>query len=184
MHHLYFDASDYSKKGNLIKWNPAIKESRHKKALFEALLNDKLDIIATDHAPHTLEEKMQSYLLAPSGGPLVQHALNIMLDFYHKGMISLEKIVDKMCHKPAELFKIDKRGYIREGYFADLSILDLQANWIVEKSNLLYKCSWSPLENHSFLGKVTHTFVGGHLAFSNGVFDESIKGDRLLFHTI
>lgn len=181
VHHLYFDASDYTNLGNLIKWNPAIKESRHKKALFEALLDDRLDIIATDHAPHTWDEKQQSYLKAPSGGPLVQHALNIMLDFYHQGKISLEKIVDKMCHKPAELFEIEKRGYIREGYFADLSIIDLKNQWTVNKSNILYKCGWSALENKQFTGKVTHTFVSGHLAYSNGVFDESIKGERLRF---
>lgn len=181
VHHLYFDASDYTHLGNLIKWNPAIKEARHKKALFEALLDDRLDIIATDHAPHTWDEKQQPYLQAPSGGPLVQHALNIMLDFYHQGKISLEKIVDKMCHKPAELFEIEKRGYIREGYFADLSIIDLKNQWTVNKSNILYKCGWSAFENKSFTGKVTHTFVSGHLAYNNGVFDESIKGERLRF---
>lgn len=181
VHHLYFDASDYANLGNLIKWNPAIKEARHKKALFDALLDDRLDIIATDHAPHTWDEKQQPYLQAPSGGPLVQHALNIMLDFYHKGKISLEKIVDKMCHKPAELFEIEKRGYIREGYFADLSIIDLKNQWTVNKSNILYKCGWSALENKQFTGKVTHTFVSGHLAYNNGVFDESIKGERLRF---
>jgi dihydroorotase len=181
VHHLFFDASDYQKLGNFIKWNPAVKESRHKEALLKALLDDRLDIIATDHAPHTLEEKQQSYLKAPSGGPLVQHSLNVMLDFYNQGKISLEKIVDKMCHKPAELFQIERRGFIREGYWADLAIVDPDLVWEVNKSNIYYKCGWSPLEGKEFKGKVTHTIVSGHLAYANDKFDESKKGERLTF---
>lgn len=181
VHHLYFDAGDYATLGNLIKWNPAIKEARHKKALFEALLDDRLDIIATDHAPHTWDEKQQDYLKAPSGGPLVQHSLNIMLDFYKQGKISFEKIIDKMCHKPAELFQIQERGYLREGYWADLAIVDTEHPWEVEKSNILYQCGWSALEGKTFESKVTHTFVSGHLAYENGIFKESKMGERLMF---
>ena len=182
VHHLWFDATDYYRLGNLIKWNPAIKEARHKEALFKALLDDRLDIIATDHAPHTWDEKQQMYLKAPSGGPLVQHSLNVMLEFYHQGKISLEKIVDKMCHKPAELFQIQDRGYIREGYWADLAIVDATQEWEVNKSNILYKCGWSAFEGYKFKGKVTHTIVSGHLAYSEGIFNETQKGSRLLFN--
>ncbi|MFN0048549.1 MAG: dihydroorotase [Cytophagales bacterium] len=181
VHHLWFDSSNYENLGNLIKCNPAIKEERHKKALFDALLDDRLDIIATDHAPHTWDEKQQIYTKAPSGLPLVQHGLNVMLDFYQQGKISLEKIVDKMCHKPAELFRIEKRGYVREGYWADLSILDLDQKWQVEKSNIWYKCGWSPFEGKTFQGKVTHTFVSGHLAYHDGQFNEMKMGERLRF---
>lgn len=181
VHHLWFDASDYDSLGNLIKWNPAIKEARHKKALWNALLDDRLDIIATDHAPHTWDEKQQNYLKAPSGGPLVQHSLNVMLEFYHQGKISLEKIVDKMCHKPAELFEIKERGFIREGYKADLAIVDLSKKWEVNKSNILYQCGWSAFENKTFTGKVTHTFINGNLAYSNDKIIEFGTGERLLF---
>ena len=181
VHHLYFDADDYEKLGNLIKCNPAIKEKRHKKAIFEALLNDKIDIIATDHAPHTWEEKSLPFLKAPSGLPLVQHSLQIMLSFYQKGSISLEKIVEKMCHAPAQLFQIEKRGFIREGYYADLVLVDLEQSYIVDKSNLLYKCQWSPFEGTTFKGVVTHTIVSGHLAYENGVFHEETKGKRMEF---
>ncbi len=179
--YLWFDSSDYETLGTQIKCNPSIKEARHKKALFEALLDDRLDVIATDHAPHTWQEKQKGYLQALSGVPLIQHSLNVMLEFYHQGKISLEKIVDKMCHKPAELFRINDRGYLREGYHADLSILDLQSEWKVEKNNILYKCGWSPFEGKTFKGKITHTFVSGHLAYHNGKFNESKMGERLRF---
>lgn len=181
VHHLWFDASDYDTLGSQIKCNPAVKEARHKKALFDALLDDRLDIIATDHAPHTWEEKQQGYLKAPSGVPLVQHSLNIMLEFYHQGKISLEKIVDKMSHKPAELFRIKDRGYVREGYKADLALVDINKKWQVKKDNIYYKCGWSPLEGKELNGKVTYTFVSGHLAYENGAFNESKQGERLVF---
>ena len=181
VHHLWFDKKDYATLGAKIKCNPAIKEAQHKKALFEALLDDRLDIIATDHAPHTIEEKANTYLKAPSGLPLVQHSLNLMLSFYQEGKISLEKIIEKMCHAPAECFKISKRGYIREGYYADLALLDLNEMWKVSANNVLYKCAWSPLEGMDFKGKITHTWVNGHLAYQNGQFDESKKGERILF---
>jgi dihydroorotase len=181
VHHLYYDKNDYAELGSQIKCNPAIKESRHKKALLKALLDDRLDIIATDHAPHTREEKSNSYLKAPSGVPLVQHALNLMLDFYNKGQISLEKIVEKMCHAPAECFRVKERGYLREGYWADIAVLDLASKWMVSKENILYKCGWSPLEGKQVSGKVTHTFVSGHLVWANGRPDLSVKGQRLLF---
>ncbi len=181
VHHLYFDASDYYILTTQVKCNPAIKEKRHKKALFEALLDDRLDIIATDHAPHTRAEKMNSYFKAPSGLPLVQHSLNVMLDFYHKGMISPERIVEKMCHAPADCFEIAERGYIREGYKADLVLVDPNKDLKVQYDNILYKCGWSPFLGKNFKGAVTHTFVNGHLAYKNGSFDESQKGQRILF---
>lgn len=181
VHHLYFDSDDYSKYGSLIKCNPAIKLKSDKDALFEALLDDRLDIIATDHAPHTWQEKQSPYLSAPSGVPLVQHTLNIMLNFYHQGKISLEKIVDKMCHKPAELFQVKQRGYIKEGYFADIAIVDVNKVWEVNKFNIYYKCAWSPFEGKSLKGYITDTIVSGHHAYSNGKFDESKKGMRLNF---
>ncbi len=182
VHHLYFSKDDYARLGSKVKCNPAIKESRHKAALFEALLDDRLDIIATDHAPHTFEEKSNSYFKAPSGLPLVQHSLNVMLDFYHQGKISLEKIVEKMCHAPAQCFKVEKRGYLREGYWADIAVVDLNKTLIVQKSNILYKCAWSPLEGKTFNGKVTQTFVSGNLAYNNGKFSEFKAGERLKFH--
>jgi dihydroorotase len=181
-HHLFFDAGDYEKLGSLIKCNPAIKESRHKKEIFKAVLDGRIDILASDHAPHTWDEKQKSYLHSPSGLPLVAHTLNIMLDFYHNGNISLEKIVEKMCHDPARLFRIEKRGYLREGYFADLALIDLDERWEVNKSNIYYKCAWSPFEGYNFRGRVTDTFVSGHHAFSSGNFDESKKGKRLEFN--
>ena len=181
IHHLYFDEKDYKSKGSLIKWNPSVKKSSDRKALFRALLNDKIDVIATDHAPHTLEEKNKNYLDAPSGGPLVQHALNVMLDFYHKGEISLEKIVEKMCHNPAICFSIEKRGFIKEGYYADLVLLDLNKSWQVSKNNILYKCKWSPFEGKIFNSKVTHTIVNGNIVYENGIFNENKKGMRLMF---
>jgi len=181
VHHLWFDSRDYKKLGNYIKCNPAIKEPRHKAAIFDAVLDNRIDVIATDHAPHTLEEKMQPYLSAPSGLPLVQHSVLIMLEFYKLGRISLEKIVEKMAHHPAILFQIEKRGYIREGYWADLVVVDLQAESEVRRQNLFYKCGWSPLEGVKFHSVITHTFVNGHLAYENGIFDERKKGERLRF---
>lgn len=182
VHHLYYDAEQYGKLGALIKCNPAIKDKSNKEAIFNALLNDKIDIIATDHAPHTFSEKMNPYNNAPAGLPLVQHSLQIMLDFYFKGMISLEKIVEKMCHAPAVCFQIKERGFIREGYFADLAIVDIHKKQTISKSNILYHCAWSPLEGATFNGQVLQTFISGHLAYSNGSFDNSKMGQRLLFN--
>ena len=181
VHHLYFEESDYAKYGSLIKCNPAIKYKHDKDALFAAMLDNRLDVIATDHAPHTWQEKQQPYLNAPSGLPLVQHSMNIMLEFYQQGKISLEKIIEKMCHAPAVCFRVEKRGFIREGFFADLAILDLNEKWKVTKENILYKCNWSPFEEHTFSGKIKQTFVNGHLVYNNGVFDETQNGERLLF---
>jgi dihydroorotase len=181
VHHLWFDSSDYPEKGTMIKWNPAIKTAADRDALWKALLDDRLDVIATDHAPHTKEEKTNTYFKASAGGPLVQHSLPAMLDFYHQGKISLERIVDKMCHAPAKCFKVEKRGFLREGYFADLVIVDVNASTKVEKSNILYKCGWSPFEGHTFKSKITHTFVNGNLVYNNGEFYETEKGRRLLF---
>ncbi|MFM2225184.1 MAG: hypothetical protein RJA07_1386 [Bacteroidota bacterium] len=182
VHHLYFSADDYETYGNLIKCNPAIKASHHKEALFDALLKNQLDIIATDHAPHTWEEKQNDYLKAPSGIPLVQHTLNLMLSFYHQQRISLEKIVEKMCHAPAVSFKVSKRGFIREGYFADLVLVDVDKDYSITPQNVLYKCGWSPLIGKTMKGEITHTFINGHLAYQNGVFDECQNGMRLTFN--
>lgn len=181
VHHLWFDSFDYDLLGNKIKCNPAIKTFRDKNALLEGLLQDKLDIIATDHAPHALYEKEKPYLHAPAGIPLVQHSLNIMLTFYHQKKITLEKIVEKMCHAPAICFNIEKRGFIREGYWADLSLVDTNVEWNVTKNNIFYKCKWSPFELTQFKGRVTHTFVNGHLAYKDGVFDNTQSGQRLSF---
>jgi len=182
IHHLWFSDLDYITKGTKIKWNPAVKTNKDREALFEALLNNKLDIIATDHAPHTLQEKNNSYFKAPSGGPLVQHSLNAMLEFYHNNKITIEKIVEKMCHAPADCFRIKERGYIRKGYWADLVLVDLSSSWKVDRSNILYKCGWSPFEGQVFHSKITHTFVNGNLVYENGKFNESIKGQRLMFN--
>jgi dihydroorotase len=181
VHHLWFDDSDYEKLGTRIKWNPAVKTRNDKEKLLEALLDNTLDVIATDHAPHTLEEKGNTYAKAPSGGPLVQHSLNVMLQLHHQGKISLDRIVQKMCHHPAEIFQVKKRGYIREGYYADLVLLDPKIEWTVTKDNILYKCGWSPLEGQKLTGKVTHTFVNGNLVYDEGVFNEATKGMRLEF---
>ncbi|MEP0265278.1 dihydroorotase [Dokdonia sp.] len=181
IHHLWFSNEDYEEKGTLIKWNPAVKTAADRETLFKALLDDKLDVIATDHAPHTIEEKSQVYTKAPSGGPLVQHALPAMLEFYHQGRISLEKIVEKMCHNPAILFQVEGRGYIKEGYKADLVLVDLNAPWTVQKENILYKCGWSPFEGTTFKSRITHTFVNGRLAYKNfKVYDDTF-GERLTF---
>ena len=181
VHHLTFTNDDYDTKGNFIKWNPAVKTQKDKEGLWKALLDDRIDVIATDHAPHTLEEKSQNYLQAPSGGPLVQHSLNVMLENFKNGKISLEKIVEKMCHNPAILFEIEKRGFIKEGYKADLVLVDLNDSYTVSKENLLYKCGWSPLEGTKFHSKITHTFVNGFLAFENGKVSDEKHGERLLF---
>lgn len=181
VHHLHFTADDYAELGNLIKCNPAIKEPRHKAALWEALLDDRLDVIATDHAPHTWAEKDEPYLKAHAGLPLVQHSLALMLYYHKQGRISLEKIAEKMSHAVAECFQIRGRGYIREGYFADLAIVDLNKSQTIGKDNILYKCGWSPLEGQEMPATVTHTFVNGHLVYGNGVWDESKKGERLRF---
>lgn len=181
IHHLWFDDNDYKTKGAYIKWNPAVKTAKDKDGLWKALLEDKIDVIATDHAPHTKEEKERVYTKAPSGGPLVQHALPALLKAHNQGKISIEKIVEKMCHNPAKIFKINKRGFIREGYYADLVLVDIASPWTVTKDNILYKCGWSPFEGTTFYSKITHTFVNGHLAYNNRVFHNSIKGKRLLF---
>ncbi len=181
IHHLWFSDEDYKRKGTLIKWNPAVKTANDREALFQALLEDKLDVIATDHAPHTIEEKDNVYTKAPSGGPLVQHALPAMLEFYHQGKISLEKIVEKMCHNPAILFQIEKRGYIKEGYFADAVLVDLNAPWTVTKENIAYKCGWSPFEDTTFKSRITHTFVNGSLAYENFTFHDTKHAQRLTF---
>lgn len=182
IHHLWFTDADYREKGSFIKWNPAVKTENDRSGIWDALLSDKIDVIATDHAPHTMEEKQNNYLNAPSGGPLVQHSLVAMLDFYHQGKISLEKIAGKMSHDVARCFQIKERGYIREGYYADLVLVDLEKPWKVGKENILAKCGWSPFEGHQFRSSVIHTFVSGHLAYSEEVFDESVKGKRLLFN--
>jgi len=181
IHHLWFDESKYAEKGTLIKWNPAVKKESDKNALFQALLDGKLDVVATDHAPHTLEEKSNTYFNAPSGGPLVQHALPAMLSFVNQEKISLEKVVEKMCHNPAICFRVENRGFIREGYFADLVLVDLDKPWEVTKENILYKCGWSPFEGETFNAQITHTFVNGHIAYEYGIFDETSKGMRLTF---
>jgi dihydroorotase len=182
VHHLWFTDEDYPKKGSLIKWNPAVKTQKDKDALWKALLDNRIDVIATDHAPHTLEEKNNVYTKAPSGGPLVQHALVAMLEAHHQGKISIEKLVEKMCHNPAILFQVEKRGYIKEGYFADLVIVDLNNPWTVKKENILYKCGWSPFEGTSFKSRITHTFVNGSLVYKNFKFYDANAAKRLTFN--
>ncbi len=181
IHHLWFTNEDYDTKGNLIKWNPAIKTSNDRKVLWEALLDDRIDVIATDHAPHTLEEKKQPYLKAPAGGPLVQHAVVAMFEAFHQGKISIEKIVEKMAHNPAIIFKIEKRGFIRQGYYADLVIVNPGLPWNVKKENILYKCGWSPFEGYNFKSRITHTFVNGQLVYNNFKVKDIRCGKRLLF---
>jgi dihydroorotase len=182
IHHLWFNDEDYKVKGNFIKWNPSVKTEYDKAQIFEAVLDGRIDVIATDHAPHTIEEKSQSYLKAPSGGPLVQHSILAMLEFYKQKKISLEMIVNKMSHNVADIFNIDKRGYIREGYFADLVLVNLNKPNTVTKETLLYKCGWSPFEGYTFASSIEKTFVSGHLVYDNGTFDESKKGERLSFN--
>jgi dihydroorotase len=181
IHHLWFDERSYDEKGTLIKWNPAVKSLKDKEAIWSALLDDRIDIIATDHAPHTLEEKQNTYFKAPSGGPLVQHALVAMLEFYHQGKVSLEWIVTKMCHAPADCFQLKERGFIREGFFADLVVVDPNKPWTVTKQNILYQCAWSPFEGTVFKSSVSKTFVNGNLVYNQGVFDETTRGMRLEF---
>ena len=182
LHHLWFDDSQYDKKGSFIKWNPAVKTAADRDGLWKALLDDRLDVLATDHAPHTLEEKKNAYLNAPSGGPLVQHFLPAMMEKVHDGTIAIEKMVEKMCHNPAILFRVEERGFIREGYHADLVLVEPNRPWSVSRDNVLSKCGWSPFEGTLFKSKITHTFVGGHLAYNEGKFDESKLGERLLFN--
>ena len=182
VHHLWFSDQDYKEKGTHIKWNPAVKTAADRQGLWKALLDDRLDIIATDHAPHTLEEKSNSYLKAPSGGPLVQHALLALLEKVSEKVISIEKLVEKACHNPAIIFQIENRGFIREGYYADLVLIDLMAPQTVCKENILYKCGWSPFEGTTFSSSVTHTFVNGVLIYHEGVFNNEVKGKRITFN--
>ena len=181
IHHLWFSDADYETKGNLIKWNPAVKTASDKEALWEALLDDRIDVIATDHAPHTLEEKKQSYTKAPSGGPLVQHALVALFEAFHQGKISIEKIVEKTSHNPAILFQIEKRGFIKEGFYADLVIVNTGLPWSVKKENILYKCGWSPFEGFTFKSRITHTLVNGQLVYVNSKVKDIRAGKRLQF---
>lgn len=182
VHHLWFTDEDYAQKGTHIKWNPAVKTAKDKKGLWKALLDDRIDVIATDHAPHTLGEKSNVYTKAPSGGPLVQHAVTAIFEKINEGAISIEKAVEKMSHNPAKIFKIEKRGFVKEGFFADLVLIDPNKPWTVSKENILYKCGWSPFEGVRFSSKITHTFVNGTLMYNEGVFDETTKGKRLLFN--
>ena len=182
IHHLWFTDKDYDEKGTFIKWNPAVKSQKDKDGLWEALLDDRIDVIATDHAPHTIEEKNNIYTKAPSGGPLVQHALPALLELHQDGKITIEKIVEKMCHNPAILFEIEKRGFIKEGYFADLVIVDLEDSWTVKKDNILYKCGWSPFEGTTFKSRITHTFINGTLAYNNFKFNDVKTAKQLTFN--
>jgi len=182
IHHLWFSDEDYAKKGTHIKWNPAVKTAKDRAQLWEALLDDRIDVIATDHAPHTLEEKSNSYTKAPSGGPLVQHALVAMIEMYHKDKISLPKIAEKMAHNPSILFQVEKRGYIKEGYFADLVIVDVNNPWTVKKDNILYKCGWSPFEGVTFKSRITHTFLNGVLVYNNFKVLDVKAAKRLTFN--
>lgn len=181
VHHLWFSSEDYQRLGSKIKWNPAIKTAVDRDGLFDALLDGRIDVVATDHAPHTIEEKRNNYFKAPSGGPLVQHSLQVMLEFYQQGRISLEKVVEKMCHAPAVCFGVRKRGFIRPGYHADLVLVDLYAKHYVNQENILYKCGWSPFEGFTFNSQITHTFVNGNLVFENGKIYDDTRGQRLLF---
>ncbi len=182
VHHLWFDERDYIDYGTRIKWNPSIKCASDKEALWKALLDDKIDVIATDHAPHTLEEKNNTYFKAPSGGPLVQHSLIAMLEMSKKGFISIEKVIEKMCHAPADLFRVDKRGYIREGYFADLVLVDPNKSWMVAPENILYKCGWAPFERTLFSNKIVSTFVNGQAVYQNEELVDGITGARIGFN--
>ena len=182
IHHLWFSDKDYAEKGTHIKWNPAVKTEKDRLGLWEALLDDRIDVLATDHAPHTLEEKNNLYTKAPSGGPLVQHAVTAILEKVKEGVISIEKAVEKMSHNPAKLFQIEKRGFVKEGYFADLVLIDTNKPQIVSKDNILYKCGWSPFEGTTFSSSITHTFVNGNLIYNDGVFNEKIKGKRITFN--
>ncbi len=181
IHHLWFHDGDYERKGTLIKWNPAIKTKHDRDSLLAAVLNDKLDVIATDHAPHTIEEKQSKYFQSPSGGPMVQHALTTMLELVHQRKISIEKVVEKMCHAPARLFGVKDRGFIEPGLKADLVLVDMEQEWTVAHNNIHYKCGWSPLQGETFHSKVSHTWVNGKLAYKDGLFNEMVRGERLEF---
>jgi dihydroorotase len=181
VHHLWFDESSYEDLGNMIKWNPAIKTRFDRDALINGVNNNLIDIVATDHAPHTSAEKRNTYFKAPSGGPLIQHSLVVMLELWHKKIFSLEKVVEMMCHNPAILFNIRNRGFIREGYKADLCLVDPSSAWTVSKENILYKCGWSPFEGTTFRSKVVKTFVNGTIVYDNGVINDDYRGQRLLF---
>jgi dihydroorotase len=182
VHHLWFSDKDYEEKGTHIKWNPAVKTADDRDGLWKALLDDRIDIIATDHAPHTLEEKDNVYTKAPSGGPLVQHAVLAILEKVNDNVLTIEKAVEKMCHNPAKIFSVEKRGFIKEGYYADLVLVDPNTSQTVTKENVLYKCGWSPFEGVEFSSTITHTFVNGNLIYNNGTFNDEIKGERLLFN--
>ncbi|CDF80906.1 dihydroorotase [Formosa agariphila KMM 3901] len=181
IHHLWFTDADYEKKGTLIKWNPAVKTENDRDLLWKALLDGRIDVVATDHAPHTLEQKQNIYTQAPSGGPLVQHALPAMLEMHHRGKISIEKVVEKMCHNPAILFQVEKRGFIKVGHYADLVLVDLNNPWTVTKENILYKCQWSPFEGTTFKSRITHTFLNGELVYQNFKFNDVKAAKRLTF---
>ena len=182
VHHLTFEDKDYETKGTFIKWNPAVKSASDRDGLWKALLDDRIDVIATDHAPHTLEEKQNVYTKAPSGGPLVQHALPAMINFVKEGKITLEKVVEKMAHNPAILFEVEKRGYVKEGFYADLVLVDLDKSWTATKENTLYKCGWTPFEGTEFKSTVTQTFINGNLIYDEGNFDDVTKGERITFN--
>ncbi|WP_445748118.1 dihydroorotase [Polaribacter sp.] len=182
IHHLWFNDADYDEKGTFIKWNPAVKTEKDRQGLWKALLDDRIDVLATDHAPHTLEEKNNVYSKAPSGGPLVQHAVMAILEKVKEGIISIEKAVEKMSHNPVKLFQIEKRGFIKEGYFADIVLIDPNKSQTVSKDNILYKCGWSPFEGTTFSHTITHTFVNGNLVYENGKFNENVRGKRLTFN--
>jgi dihydroorotase len=181
IHHLWFSDEDYAEKGTHIKWNPAVKTAKDRETLFQALLDDKIDVLATDHAPHTLEEKNQVYTKAPSGGPLVQHAIPALMEYYHQGKIRIEDIVQKFCHNPAILFEVHKRGFIREGYKADLVLLNSQKPWTISKNNILYKCGWSPFEGTTFQSQIEKTFINGKLIYDNFKFNNIQNAERLEF---
>lgn len=181
IHHLWFSDEDYERKGTLIKWNPAVKTVHDRDSLVAAVLNDKLDVIATDHAPHTIEEKQSRYFKSPSGGPMVQHALTAMLELVHRNKLTIEKVVEKMCHAPARLFGVRERGFIEPGLKADLVLVDMDQEWTVAHKNVFYKCGWSPFQGETFHSKVTHTWVNGKLAFRDGLFNEMVRGERLEF---
>jgi len=182
VHHLWFTDADYLTKGNFIKWNPAVKTAQDREGVRAALIDGRIDVLATDHAPHTLEEKAMDYSKAPSGGPLVQHALPALMELAKQGVFSYELIVQKFSHNVADLFQIDRRGYIREGYFADLVLIDPEKNETVTRNNVLYKCGWSPFEGDTFSHGITHTFINGNLVYENGIFDERTRGERILFN--
>lgn len=182
IHHLWFNDNDYETNGSHIKWNPAVKTEKDRLGLWKALLDDRIDVLATDHAPHTLDEKNNNYKNAPSGGPLVQHAVIAILEKVKEGVISIEKAVEKMSHNPAKLFQIEKRGFVKEGFFADLVLIDTNKPQTVSKDNILYKCGWSPFEGTTFSSSISHTFVNGTLVYENGIFNENIKGKRLTFN--